>query len=94
MIKRISAVKGDAIEVTDDGILINGLLQPNSHLYAEGRGIRFYPLVTGYKHVLEEGEYFMLGNSLHSFDSRYFGIIQKADIYRRAILVKEVKGKK
>lgn len=88
LIKRIGAVKGDVVEVTASGILINGTLQANSYLYPEGRGIKLYPLAVGYKHTLSDGEYFMLGNSPHSFDSRYFGVVKQPDIYRRAILVK------
>lgn len=87
LIKRISAVSGDMVEVVSDGILINGVLQPNSKQYAEGRGIKLYPLPVGYHHLLAADEYFMLGNSLHSFDSRYFGMVNRKDVYRKVILI-------
>ena len=87
LIKRIVAEKGDKVEVTDSGILINSTLYPNSQQFAEGRGIKLYPLPIGYSHILNDNEYFMLGKSPHSVDSRYFGIIQKKDIYRKAVLI-------
>ena len=78
---------GDTIEIADKGVLINGYLQENSYGYPSGRGIAFYPLKPGYKHVLKNDEYFMLGVSPHSFDSRYFGIVKEKDIYRKAVLL-------
>lgn len=93
LLKQVSAVAGDRVEVSDKGVLINGELQANSYGYASGRGIAFYPLKPRYKHVLGEGEYFMLGISPHSFDSRYFGIVKDKDIYRRVVLLWKI-GKK
>ena len=91
LIKRIVATSGDKVEVSKAGILINGNLYINSAQFAEGRGIKLYPLPVGYSHVLAADEYFMLGSSLHSVDSRYFGVVKKSDIYRRAILIYEMK---
>ncbi|MDQ5921643.1 MAG: hypothetical protein QG673_1702 [Pseudomonadota bacterium] len=87
LIKRIVAATGDKLEVTASGILINGILYKNSKQFAEGRGIKLYPLALGYSRILKEDEFFMLGNSTNSVDSRYFGVINKTDIYRRAILI-------
>lgn len=87
LIKRIVAVSGDKVNVTASGVWINGVLYKNSKQFTEGRGVKLYPLPYGYSHVLKESEFFMLGNSSHSVDSRYFGVINKADIYRRAILI-------
>jgi len=89
LIKRIVAASGDKVEVVKAGILINSNLYLNSKQFTEGRGIKLNPLPVGYSHVLSEDEYFMLGNSTHSVDSRYFGVIKKNDIYRRAILIYE-----
>jgi conjugative transfer signal peptidase TraF len=87
LIKRVAAAKGDKVEITIAGVLINGVLFLNSKQFAEGRGVRLYPLPIGYSHVLGEDEYFMLGQSPHSVDSRYFGIVKKNDIFRRAFLI-------
>lgn len=87
LIKRIVAATGDKVEVTASGILINGILYKNSKQFTKGRGIKLYPLPPGYSRILKEDEFFMLGNSTNSVDSRYFGVINKTDIYRRAILI-------
>lgn len=91
LIKRVVASTGDRVEITKAGVLINGTLYLNSKQFTEGRGVKLYPLPIGYSHVLGEDEYFMLGKSPHSVDSRYFGIIKKNDIYRKAILIYEIK---
>lgn len=90
LLKTIKAVAGDTVEVTTKGIIINGELQTNSQQFLEGRGVKLYPLPVGYKHTLTSGEYFVLGNTTHSVDSRYFGLIKKNDIYRRAILIYKI----
>lgn len=87
LLKTIKAVAGDTVEVIGNGVVINGRLQINSQQFIEGRGVKLYPLPVGYKHTLVMGEYFVLGESSHSIDSRYFGIIKEKDIYRRAILI-------
>ena len=90
LIKQIAAAKGDKVDVTTAGITINGALQANSKQFSHGRGVNLYPLPIGYSHVLTADEYFMLGQSSHSLDSRYFGIVKKNDVYRRAILIYEL----
>lgn len=89
LLKRIAAVAGDRVEVENAGIKINGLLYPNSKQFNEGRGVKLYPLKLGYSHILGKGEYFMLGNSLHSVDSRYFGVVKSSDIHGKVVLVYE-----
>lgn len=89
LLKRVAAISGDEVQVSSHGIVINGILQKNSKQYKKGRGIALYPLPIGYIHKLKTHEYFMLGETTHSVDSRYFGIIKQADIYRRAFLIYE-----
>lgn len=91
LIKQVVAIKGDRVEVSSIGILINGKHCLNSKQFLEGRGVKLYPLPIGYSHVLTDDEYFMLGQSPNSMDSRYFGIVKQDDIYRRAILIYELK---
>ncbi|MDQ5921374.1 MAG: signal peptidase [Pseudomonadota bacterium] len=89
LLKRIAAVTGDRVEVENAGIKINGKLYPNSKQFAEGRGVKLYPLQLGYSRILGKEEYFMLGNSLHSVDSRYFGVVKSSDIHGKVVLVYE-----
>lgn len=87
LIKRVSAIQGDKVTISNAGVIINGDFQSNSQQYKAGRGIELYPLPVGYTRVLRHDEYFMLGQSPHSVDSRYFGVVPKKDIFRRAILI-------
>ncbi len=88
LLKRIVAVDGDKVEIVADGVLINGVLQINSYQFAYGNGVNLRPLPVGWSRTLKSGEYFVLGESPHSVDSRYFGLVYREDIYRRAIKFK------
>lgn len=88
LLKRIAAVEGDKVEITSSGVLVNGVIQFNSKQYQFGRGVNLHPLPLGWVRVLRTGELFMLGESPHSVDSRYFGVIYSKDVYRRAIKFK------
>ena len=87
LIKRITAAKGDSIQITSAGVSINGIIYPNSKQFIQGRGVNLHPLPIGYSNVLTAGEYFMLGQSPHSVDSRYFGVVNHKDIFRKAIYI-------
>jgi type IV secretory pathway protease TraF len=75
------------VQVTESGLLINGVYQKNSTQFAEADGVKLYPLPVGWKYTLKQGDYFLMGQSLHSIDSRYFGVVNKSLIYRRVILI-------
>lgn len=87
LIKQVAAIPGDTVKITSSGIVINNELQPNSKSFVKGRGINLYPLPIGYKATLQQNEYFVLGITPHSIDSRYFGIIRKDQFYKQAILI-------
>lgn len=87
MLKTIAASKGDVIRVAESGIFINDKYQRNSAQFQEGNGVNLYPLPVGWSHKLKADEFFLLGNSLHSVDSRYFGIVTRKNVYRRAIFI-------
>jgi signal peptidase I len=79
IIKVIVGIPGDTVDITNSGIYINKLLQPNSV------GIQLYNHITlnplRYKSfVLAKDEYFVLGDSVHSYDSRYIGPIHTIQI--------------
>ena len=72
-IRRVVAVAGDTVDITDDGLYVNGNLQQESYIYTETRpyteGISF-PL------TLSEGEVFVLGDKRDSAeDSRIYGAV-------------------
>lgn len=91
LIKQVVAMMGDNIEVIESGILINGILYKDSKQFTKVREVKLYPLPIGYSHILKDNEYFMMGDSIHSVDSRYFGIVNIKDIYSKTILIYETK---
>lgn len=77
-IRRIVAVSGDSVEITADGLKVNGFLQQESGIYMETlpytEGISF-PLTVG------KDEYFVLGdNRTNAKDSRIYGTVNKEEI--------------
>lgn len=77
LLKTIAAVPGDTVTITTHGIFINGVLAPNSctvqsfhHIALAAQKPASYQLI--------KDQYFVLGQSVHSYDSRYFGIVYKS----------------
>lgn len=87
LIKQVAGVPGDVIKVTPSGVFINNQLQPYSQSFTLAHGIGLYPLPVGYKTILRNNEYFVLGITPHSVDSRYFGIVNRKQFYKQAILI-------
>lgn len=79
-IRRIIAVPSDEVDITKDGLKINGYLQQESNIHAET-----LPYVDGIKFPVKlmKDEYFVLGDSrVNIRDSRLYG----------AVKVNEIKG--
>lgn len=77
-VRRIIAMTGDVVDITADGLMINGYIQQEPNIYTETLpfkdGIKF-PL------TLQEDEYFVLGDDRTSAkDSRIYGVIHRKDI--------------
>jgi conjugative transfer signal peptidase TraF len=87
LFKKVVAKDGDIIKVTEDGILINDKLMPNSQSIEVFKGILLHPLPIGHKRKLKDNEYFVLGETKNSFDSRYFGVVNGVDIKNEAYLI-------
>ncbi len=77
--KFILASGGDFVEIGPEGILVNHSLIPNTRpSLTDGSGLPL-PQIT-LRRFLAEGE-FILGNpKLDSYDSRYFGVVDGAQI--------------
>lgn len=73
--KRLVGLPGDRIRLGLTGVEVNGVALPGTQLLdrdADGNRIpRMY--VTGSEFTLRQGQRFLLGDSMNSFDSRYFG---------------------
>ena len=77
-IRRIIAKGGDQIEITEEGLKINGYLQQEINIYEET-----LPYVEGIAFPIEvpENEYFVLGDSRsNAKDSRIYGTVKKEEV--------------
>ena len=86
LLKRIVASNNDTIQITDNGISINGILYSNSHVLMNYKNIPLLPIRHSH-FTLKKDEFIVLGNNIYSYDSRYFGVIQQQQIYRQAWLL-------
>lgn len=81
LLKQVMGLPGDKVEISGE-VRINGYLIPASHLQARVAGF------IGTKKrslTLGKGEIWLKGNSLESFDSRYFeGIFWNDEIHLQA----------
>lgn len=86
LLKEVVAVEGDSIKVDHNKIYINGEFKGDiAEVDPKGR-----ELVSFVKDgVLKSGEVFLLGRGKNSFDSRYFGAVEKSEILKKTILIKE-----
>ena len=89
-IRRIIAKPGDSVEITADGLKINGYLQQETGIYTETlpytEGISF-PITLG------ENEYFVLGdNRSEAKDSRIYGAVKKEEIKGTVITLLRHRG--
>ena len=87
LLKRIVAVEGDTIETRKDGIvLING--------EKKGKIFKIKGLtdkIENTRYILKKDEYYVMGDTETSFDSRYLGILRKKDFKSEVKLLIEEK---
>jgi signal peptidase I, bacterial type len=84
-IRRVVAVAGDTVDITENGLVINGRLQDEVEIIGETLaytgGIKF-PV------TLETGEVFLLGDSREqSEDSRLYGAVQASDTLGKVMVI-------
>lgn len=89
-VRRIIAKAGDEVDMTEDGLKINGYLQQENEIYTETlpytEGISF-PITIG------EDEYFVLGdNRTNAKDSRIYGTVKKEEIKGMVITLLRRRG--
>lgn len=86
LLKEVVAVEGDKVHVTYNKLYINGEFKGEiAEVDPKGRVLVSY-VKDG---VLKSGEVFLLGKGKNSFDSRYFGAVEKNEILKKTILIKE-----
>lgn len=89
-VRRIVAREGDVVDITAEGLKINGYLQQETEIYTETlpytQGITF-PLTVG------KDEFFVLGdNRTNAKDSRIYGTIKKDEIKGTVITLLRHRG--
>lgn len=89
-LRRIIAKEGDKIDITEEGLVINGYLQQEREIYTETLpyvdGITF-PLTVG------KNEYFVLGdNRPNAKDSRIYGIVKQQEMKGGVITILRSRG--
>lgn len=87
---RVVAVAGDTVDITKDGLMINGATQISQGIYFDTtqfqNGVDF-PITVG------EGQIFVLGdNRPEASDSRIYGCINIKDVKGKAIAVIRTRG--
>lgn len=87
LLKSVVAISGDTVEIRKDGVYINNIYIINSKSFIKGRGVPLYPISIGYKQVMKNDEFFVIGDSKTSIDSRYFGVIHKSQFKQRLIFI-------
>jgi conjugative transfer signal peptidase TraF len=80
--KRVVAIAGDTVAVTSSGLLVNGAAVPNSKALAADRKGRPLPQLPTGRYVVRPGTVWIVSSySPFSFDSRYFGAVESADVH-------------
>lgn len=84
-VRRVVAVEGDTVDITEQGLIINGQPQGEAYIYEETRryaeGIDF-PI------TLQKGEVFVLGDAREdALDSRVYGPVTIEDTLGKVMLI-------
>ena len=84
------AVEGDTVDISEDGLIINGSLQQEDNIYEDTQryeeGIDF-PI------TLQEDEIFLLGDSReNATDSRIFGPVKTNETLGKVIMILRRRG--
>lgn len=90
MTRRVIAIAGDTVDITDEGLFINGSLQIEHDIYEKterfNTGVEF-PLKVG------EGQVFVLGDARkNATDSRVFGCVNISDTLGKVTAVIRRRG--
>jgi conjugative transfer signal peptidase TraF len=85
LLKPIAAVAGDIVEVTGDGLAVNGAAIADSAPLARDDAGRTLPAIPIGARLVRPGEVWLVSDySRKSFDSRYFGGVPVANIQAAA----------
>jgi len=84
-VRRVIATAGDTVDITEDGLIINGSLQQEQEIFEE---TELYLDGPAFPMTLGPNQIFVLGDSReHATDSRLYGPIYKEDTLGKAITI-------
>ncbi|NQY62899.1 MAG: signal peptidase I [Alteromonadaceae bacterium] len=84
LVKRVACLPNATFIKVSSAIFCNGAFIGEAKI-ARNNGDLF-PVFT-YKGIIPEGEYFLLGDSLDSFDSRYIGFVKKENLQHLGLVI-------
>ncbi len=87
LLKQVVAQSSDTINVTKSGVFVNNKLILNSKPIKNSNDIGLEAIPVGYHRLLQDGEFWVMGNTPHSVDSRYFGVVNKKQIHQTAYFI-------
>ncbi len=83
---RVVAKEGDTVDITEDGLFINGALQFEPYTY--GSPTDRYEDGPDFPLTLEEDEFFLLADNREgATDSRIFGVVRRGDTLGKVMTV-------
>jgi conjugative transfer signal peptidase TraF len=83
MLKRVLAVPGDTVRLGPDGLFVNGMQRRPPPPTRDQRGRSVLPRYG--THVLAEDTYWLASDVQCGYDSRYFGPVRRAEVFRLAV---------
>lgn len=84
VLKRIVAVAGDVVTVSEGGLAVNGVALPGTAPRKHDTAGRDMPAVPAGTYAVEPGTVWLSTSQTRSYDSRYFGAVPLVSVHGRA----------
>lgn len=87
---RVVATAGDTVDISENGLVINGSLQQEDNIY---EATQIYKEGIDFPVTLQEDEIFLLGDAReHATDSRIFGPVKAKDTLGKVMMILRRRG--
>lgn len=89
-VRRVAAVAGDTVDITEEGLFINGVLQSEPEIYERTFS---YEEGCSFPVTLQEGEVFVLGDARdNAVDSRVYGPVKVKNTLGKVMMIIRRRG--